>query len=77
LRPPAEAQLAVAPAVLRRGVEEPDAGVPGGVDRVSCLLVGHLGVHSGDRGGAEAERGHLHVGAAELSDVVVLHSFSP
>src|SRR5699024_10016427 len=50
-----EPALAGAEAVVRGGVEVPDAGLPGGAHRAVGLLVGGGPVEVAELGGAEAE----------------------
>jgi hypothetical protein len=63
----AEPALGPAEAVVRRGVEEPDAAVPGRVDRRPRVVVGHRGEQVPDRRAAERDLGHRHPRAPELT----------
>ncbi len=71
---PRDQPLAAPVAVDVGGVDEVDARVDRRVQRPQRLLVVDGAPGATDRPGAEADRGHLHVGAPELS---VLHGILP
>jgi len=72
----ADAMLAPAMAVERRGIDEAHTGVEGRLHRIMRIGIADRRIEVAERGGAEAEDRHLQLGAAERPLVRRLHDHS-